>query len=242
METLPPTPAGASYPISPPAYSPPSSDFQTQSTPYPAPSYPNPAFSGASTSGAVPQQQQPFEKYPPPSDAYQTQQYPPQQVIGAPANQQPQMVQTTTVVTTTTKKEPSQIRKAIPELPLPLAIVLLVVNCLLPGVGTIIAGFSVFCCGNIGESGGSKFGTFCINFWVGLAQLFTVVGFLFGWVWSILWGIAFVTIAGGAGKKTTTTYVTSTQPTSNVAYVPNNADQEITIEEGKVPINDLHTN
>jgi len=182
-----------------------------------------PVYTAQAPPPAVGYTAQPQPGYPQPA-VYTNQQpgapgYPPQHVV--------QPAATTTVITT--QKEPSAMRQAIPELPMPLAIVLLIVNILLPGIGTIIAGFSVFCCGNIGESGGSKFGTFCINFWVGLLQLLTCWIFFIGWIWSILWGIAFVTLAGMKGSKKTTTVVTHQQAThvttisqgaTNPTYVP----------------------
>ncbi|XP_078488721.1 protein SPEC3-like [Ciona intestinalis] len=107
--------------------------------------------------------------------------------------QQPQYVTHTTVVNNNNSM--GGMRQAIPQLPMPLAIVLCVINFILPGIGTIIAAFSVLCCGNVGESGGSRFGTFCINFWVGLAQI-VLIFFFIGWVWSIMWGLAFIAVSG----------------------------------------------
>jgi len=125
--------------------------------------------------------------------------YVPQQQVYV---QQPQIA--TTTVVKTNQNNNSSMRQAIPELPMAVAIILLIVNIFLPGIGTIIAGFCVFCCGNIGASDGSKFGTFCINFWVGIAQIFLIPFFFIGWVWSIMWGAAFIAIAGAAESKTTT--------------------------------------
>jgi len=62
--------------------------------------------------------------------------------------------------------------------------------------GTIIGGFSVLCCGNVGQSGGGRFGTFCINFWVGLLQMVLAPFLLIGWIWSIIWGYAFIASSG----------------------------------------------
>ena len=62
--------------------------------------------------------------------------------------------------------------------------------------GTIIAGFTVFCCANRDQSMGGKFGTMCLNFWVGWLQAGTVWIFFLGWVWSIMWGAAFIGMSG----------------------------------------------
>jgi len=108
-----------------------------------------------------------------------------------------------TTTTTIIKEEPSAMRRAIPQLPVPLAAACCVINFVLPGIGTIIAGASVFCCGNVGESDASKIGTFCMNLIVGLLQMLTVVFFLFGWVWSIMWGYAILAMSGTSEGGTT---------------------------------------
>ncbi|XP_076813417.1 protein stum homolog isoform X2 [Clavelina lepadiformis] len=126
--------------------------------------------------------------------------------IGQTAPPQTYVTQTTV----TTEKKPNGMRNAIPELPIALAIVLCIVNFLLPGIGTIIAGFSVLCCGNVGQSGGGRFGTFCINFWVGIAQLLLLGFFFLGWVWSIMWGVAFIAIATEAKNRQRTVTTTTT--------------------------------
>ncbi|XP_039249012.2 protein SPEC3-like [Styela clava] len=108
------------------------------------------------------------------------------------------------VVTQTTVQNKSSMRQAIPAFPMPLAVILAIVNFLLPGFGTIFAGFGVLCCGNTDQSGGGRVGTFCINFWVGILQLLTA-WLIIGWVWSIIWGIAFIASAGEEGRTTTTT-------------------------------------
>jgi len=177
-----------------------------------APSYPPTAYYPPPPGGVFHQQplpgyhqqpsagmQQPPAGYqqPPPAININNVQYQQPLQTGYPPPPQHQ-VATTTVVT-----KPNN-HSSIPKLPMCLAVVLLIVNIFLPGIGTIIAGFSVFCCGNIGESGSSKLGIFCINFWVRLAQLCTVPIFLIGWIWSIMWGVAFITNAGAAESQTTT--------------------------------------
>ena len=62
--------------------------------------------------------------------------------------------------------------------------------------GTIFAGFSVFCCANKGQDPAGRVSCLCINFWVGILQMGTVWFFLLGWIWSIMWGAAFLGMSG----------------------------------------------
>ncbi|XP_039248716.1 protein SPEC3-like [Styela clava] len=136
--------------------------------------------------------------------------------LSQPQQQQPQAM----VVTQTVQKEPSAMRAAIPALPLALGIIYGILNFLIPGLGTILAGFSVLCCGNAGQSGGGRVGTFCINFWVGIVQIILVPIFLIGWIWSIIWGVALITLAASPNKSTTTTTVVAAQgPQTSIVTV-----------------------
>eukprot|EP00047_Mylnosiga_fluctuans_P023567 m.141156 g.141156 ORF g.141156 m.141156 type:complete len:124 (+) comp9632_c0_seq13:819-1190(+) len=95
----------------------------------------------------------------------------------------------------------------IPIMPLWLAIILAFINVVLPGIGTILAGLSVCCCSNVGDSGTTKVASVCANFWVGLAQLI-LSAILIGWLWSIFWGFLFITQSQTAPRVTTTTVIT----------------------------------
>lgn len=117
------------------------------------------------------------------------------------------------------------LRGSIPIMPMPLAVFCCIWNFVFPGMGelnilhlyrglnrgattetwiifcafisgTVMASFCVFCCANPGQSAGGKFGCFCLNFWIGWLQLFTVWIFLIGWIWSIMWGWAFIALSG----------------------------------------------
>ncbi|XP_793071.1 protein SPEC3-like [Strongylocentrotus purpuratus] len=111
------------------------------------------------------------------------------------------------------KKEGNACRAAIPAMPMVMAVFCLIFNILVPGLGTIIAGFSVFCCGNPGQSGLGNCGTMCLNLFVGLLQLVLTVIFV-GWIWSIMWGVAFIGMSHDYSQtnKTTTTLVTTRSP------------------------------
>ncbi|XP_076464374.1 uncharacterized protein LOC143296379 [Babylonia areolata] len=94
----------------------------------------------------------------------------------------------------------SMIRAAIPALPVPVAVLCLLCNILLPGSGTIISGMALPCCGKPRLTGGSNKGdgvavTVCINLCVGAAQLGTVTFFLVGWFWALAWGVKMVILA-----------------------------------------------
>nr|KAG5714501.1 hypothetical protein BaRGS_006947 [Batillaria attramentaria] len=95
------------------------------------------------------------------------------------------------------KHDNSTIRAAIPALPLPLAVVCLICNIIIPGLGTVVSGLSVLCCGKsrLSTKGDALVITLCINVWVGAAQLGTVTFLLVGWFWSLAWGIKMVILA-----------------------------------------------
>ncbi|XP_022101394.1 protein SPEC3-like [Acanthaster planci] len=132
-------------------------------------------------------------------------------------NQQQQPVPGQVVTVVVQERKPNACRAAIPSLHIVAAVICLVLNIFLPGIGTIVAGFSVFCCGNPGQSGGGKFGTFCLNFWVGVLQLLTCWIFLIGWVWSIMWGAAFIGLSADYHTPTETTTVVTSTPAAPVA-------------------------
>ncbi|KAJ8361442.1 hypothetical protein SKAU_G00179670 [Synaphobranchus kaupii] len=82
---------------------------------------------------------------------------------------------------------------AIPTLSKHLAIICLLLNILLPGTGTMLAGLALLCCPQStrkrqGQEA-DRLVLACINLWVGLSQLFTVTFLLIGWLWSLAWGV-----------------------------------------------------
>jgi len=62
----------------------------------------------------------------------------------------------------------------------------------------MLSGLSAFCCGKSRmHSREKKLVTVCcVNFMVGIMQFFTVTFLLVGWVWSLVWGIYMVILAG----------------------------------------------
>ncbi|GFR99480.1 protein SPEC3 [Elysia marginata] len=95
-------------------------------------------------------------------------------------------------------RDESYIKSAIPYLPLSLAVTCLVLNIFLPGLGTILSGVSLLCCGQTRQPNKSDqtLNIMCANCMVGLAQLFTVTFMLVGWFWAIGWGIHMVSLSG----------------------------------------------
>ena len=62
----------------------------------------------------------------------------------------------------------------------------------------MLSGLSVFCCGQprIKDKDGVYTSTLCVNLLVGVMQLFTITFLLVGWIWSLVWGIYMVLLAG----------------------------------------------
>uniref|UniRef100_A0A915PM78 Protein SPEC3 n=1 Tax=Setaria digitata TaxID=48799 RepID=A0A915PM78_9BILA len=80
--------------------------------------------------------------------------------------------------------------EAIPFLPVPVALICLFFNVVIPGSGTILCGISALCMGQprINFKEGRKLVTLFVNFLVGISQFFTITFLFVGWFWSIAWG------------------------------------------------------
>ncbi|CAJ0606271.1 unnamed protein product, partial [Cylicocyclus nassatus] len=87
---------------------------------------------------------------------------------------------------------PGRFRRAIPCMPLCLAVLCCFFNFIIPGLGTTIAAFSVWCCSD--PTCETKFDSFCTNLLAALFQFITCP-FIVGFVWSIIWGVLFIQIA-----------------------------------------------
>ncbi|KAL5008677.1 hypothetical protein ScPMuIL_014258 [Solemya velum] len=90
------------------------------------------------------------------------------------------------------KEKHGPLYNAIPCMVLPLAAFCCVINILIPGFGTLISAFSVFC-GSTTRIG-KRFHAFCLNVLCALLQMLTFI-FIVGWIWSILWGMNFVQLS-----------------------------------------------
>ncbi|XP_041349286.1 protein SPEC3-like [Gigantopelta aegis] len=83
-------------------------------------------------------------------------------------------------------------RLTVPAIPLPMAIACCALNFLIPGSGTVLAGFTSLCYAQDDMGVGLRCASCCIGFAVGLLQLLTLGVFLLGWIWSCIWGLGFL--------------------------------------------------
>ncbi|XP_041352434.1 uncharacterized protein LOC121370946 [Gigantopelta aegis] len=89
----------------------------------------------------------------------------------------------------------TSLRDSIPAMTKPVAVSCLILNILVPGFGTLMAGLSVLCCSEAREKCLSKKTVVWVNSGVALLQFVTAFLFLLGWIWSIMWGAAFISIS-----------------------------------------------
>ncbi|XP_076820301.1 uncharacterized protein LOC143465728 [Clavelina lepadiformis] len=111
-----------------------------------------------------------------------------------PQSNQPNQI---TYITQTTTQHGAfeDMYSRIPIMPMCLAVTLCVINTICPGMGTVIASFTIFCCGRVNmTTNSSKCEILCYNFWIGWAQLLTC-WLIAGWIWSIMWGYAFIAVS-----------------------------------------------
>lgn len=150
-----------------------------------------------------PTQHYPVQSYPVQTSVYPPQQGPPPQqgvppqaaVAGYPPQPPPQ-----TFVYEHKDGTFESLKRAVPSLPMCMAVFCLIINCMLPGIGTVIASFASLCCADVRGVDTGKLGLFCINFWIGWAQLILIV-FGIGWIWSIFWGMLFLHQAKSQRQK-----------------------------------------
>ncbi|XP_072907611.1 protein SPEC3-like [Hemitrygon akajei] len=125
----------------------------------------------------------------------------------------------------------TKITTAIPYMSRPMAVTCLLLNIIVPGTGTILAGFTLVCCSDPGTPTGSRssderLALFCLNVWVGVSQLFTVPFLLVGWLWSIVWGIMMINLSyeqTNAGVVRGVTMETQTEAIFHLSAISNSA-------------------
>ncbi|KAL5008175.1 hypothetical protein ScPMuIL_013756 [Solemya velum] len=119
-------------------------------------------------------------------------------VAGAP----PSSIVHRTVVKDKPSEEPeSSLRDVIPAMRKHIAVVCLILNVVLPGMGTFISGLTVLCGSKVRLKAMTRKKVVWVNTWVALLQFVTAFLFLLGWIWSIVWGVAFVSISVDYYKK-----------------------------------------
>uniref|UniRef100_A0A0B6Z287 Protein SPEC3 n=1 Tax=Arion vulgaris TaxID=1028688 RepID=A0A0B6Z287_9EUPU len=101
----------------------------------------------------------------------------------------------------TTEKHGS-LYNAIPYMPLPLAVILCILNIVVPGLGTFISSWACLC--GCKTKLGKPATAFGLNMLSALLQMVSFV-VIVGWVWSILWGMNFVQIATQSEHETSKT-------------------------------------
>jgi hypothetical protein len=164
--------------------------------------------------------------YPPQQGGYPPQQggYPPmkaQEAGFAPvyqANPYPGQQQQVVVVHQQ-RSSLEQYKLMIPIMPLPVAIILAILN-LFPGLGTFISGWTTLCCVNEGAKDSEKAGSIAANMLVGILQF--ALAFLFiGFFWSLFWGFLFI-VQSVEGNRAPVTAITTTSTTQGIppAYSP----------------------
>ncbi|CAI4227229.1 unnamed protein product [Auanema sp. JU1783] len=84
----------------------------------------------------------------------------------------------------------TMMHEAIPFLPVPVALLCLFLNIVIPGTGTILSGLAALCMGQprVNMKEGRKLVTLIVNLLVGISQFFTITFLFVGWFWSIAWG------------------------------------------------------
>lgn len=95
---------------------------------------------------------------------------------------------------TKTNQNQGFFRDAVPTMPKPLATICLILNIFVPGSGTLLAGLSVFFCATH-QYENKNVKAFLINFLAFLLQFCSAV-IIFGWIWSIKYGLLFIRLAG----------------------------------------------
>ncbi|XP_076463525.1 uncharacterized protein LOC143295792 [Babylonia areolata] len=95
----------------------------------------------------------------------------------------------------------TNLRDSIPAMRRPVAVLCFLLNILLPGMGTLVSGLTVLCGSHVRVVGGSRRTVVCTNTGVALLQFFLTFLMLLGWIWSIMWGTAFLSISKEYYKK-----------------------------------------
>jgi len=88
------------------------------------------------------------------------------------------------------EEKPGVFRKALPVMPLVLAIPIAILS-IVPGLGTFIAAFLSLC---FPHASGGKCKGFWVNIAAALLQVITAP-IMVGWIWSCIWGMTMIQLA-----------------------------------------------
>ncbi|KAK6736762.1 hypothetical protein RB195_019451 [Necator americanus] len=106
--------------------------------------------------------------------------------------EEPQAKTDTERISISVVQQQGRFRRAIPCMPLALAGICCFFNVFVPGLGTSISAFSVWCCSD--PRCETKLNSFCTNLLAAFLQLITCP-IIVGFIWSIIWGVLFIQIA-----------------------------------------------
>ncbi|XP_074662949.1 uncharacterized protein LOC141915354 [Tubulanus polymorphus] len=87
------------------------------------------------------------------------------------------------------------LKESIPIMPKSLAVICFLFNITVPGLGTFLAGLSLFCCGKPRLIEEDDVTGFLNNTWTALLQLLSTPLLLIGWIWSVVWGVLFLKLS-----------------------------------------------
>jgi len=109
-------------------------------------------------------------------------------------------------------EKPGIFRRALPVLPIPIAVILAVLN-IVPGLGTTFAAFFSLCFPHALEN---KCKGFFINIAAAILQVITSP-IMVGWIWSVIWGMTMVQLARKLKRlKREYTYLTAEEALEHV--------------------------
>ncbi|CAI9741658.1 Hypothetical predicted protein [Octopus vulgaris] len=109
------------------------------------------------------------------------------------------------------------LRNFIPAMKKPVAITCLICNIFIPGLGTFISGLTIKCGSRVRIPDKSKSKVILTNTWVATLQFLTTFLLLLGWIWSVTWGVAFLTFSddGTVGDSENTNQLNNSNHSSN---------------------------
>ncbi|CAD5115550.1 DgyrCDS4514 [Dimorphilus gyrociliatus] len=100
-------------------------------------------------------------------------------------------IDSTTYSTSSFDEESQCTKLTFAPMPLSVAVICLILNIIIPGLGTLLEAVCL-CCFTKNFSPKEKIFGFFTNVFIGLLQMALVPLLCIGWIWSILWGVALI--------------------------------------------------